>query len=287
MHRVAAFLWCSVAACCCFAACGDDSDGDGKGPVGGQGGQHAQGGVRAGAGLSGSHTAGLPAVGGGGAGGDALGGAPLGGEIGAAGVRNEIAGADAGGAGGAAGAAGAGAAGRPGEDPSAVGGAGSAGEGGSAGNAGDNSKGAPPPRLCREIESSDVWSVTDRDLSRYTAPLQPNLGSDSLDYFELTFHSPEEGLFRLTEEDARYESCARCLLVRVPDETPLGRFFIASSGLLEVHPPSNAPLGVLDATITDVRFEEITLDQAFRSTFVPAGECLHVASAVIEVGGLL
>lgn len=287
MHRVAAFLWCSVTACCCFAACGDDAEGDGQGPVGGQGGQGgqpAQGGERAGAGVSGNHAAGAPALGGGGAGG----GAPLGGEAGTAGGTVDTAGSDTGGAGGAGGATGAGgAAGGPGEDPAAVSGAGSGGEGPSSGDAGDNSKGAPPPRPCREVEPSDVWSVTQTNRSRYTAPLQPNLGSESLDYFELTFHSPGEGLFRLTEEDARYESCARCLLVRVPDETPLGRFFIASSGVLEIHPPSNATLGVLDASITDVRFVEIVLDETFHSTLVPAGECLHVASAVVEVGGVL
>jgi hypothetical protein len=254
-------------------ACGDDNGtgSPGKGDAGesssGSGGDGAtSAGGSAASGNGGTSNGGDPAVNGGSGGDPAVGGSSSGnggepsanaGESGGGGMPTGL-GGEAGGGGAAAGAAGAG---------------------------GDG------PVTCTPI-TLGAFSLGNMETTyaNYGASFTPNLGAAATDTFLLSIQGPpdydgdETGTFDLSQNgDDNYKTCARCILA-VEDPGADRTLYYVSEGTLVIDAASTQLTGNIDATVTNLKLIEVTIDdQDLTSTPVPNGKCLTVASADIVV----
>jgi hypothetical protein len=122
----------------------------------------------------------------------------------------------------------------------------------------------------------------------YGAVLQPNIGGELLDLFTFLFDGSEgarTGTFELGQgDDANFATCWRCLLVST-DRNDARVRLLAASGTLEISEGSMIMSGVIQATLTNATFVEISIDpQTGHSTPVPNGFCAHVESMTFSYG---
>ncbi len=126
---------------------------------------------------------------------------------------------------------------------------------------------------CRVIEVAPGLEV---ELPVYRAELLSNLGGEGADSFELQLYTDEVGTVDLASEVNRnFQSCEQCLLI-VEDD---GTLYLADRGTVDMTQDSSPLLGFLDATITDLRASEVTIDESFLSTPVEGGDCVATRSA--------
>lgn len=122
--------------------------------------------------------------------------------------------------------------------------------------------------------------------ARYAASFTPNIGTAAADSFRVLMAGPPDfdghrtGTFDLTQNgDDNYQTCSRCLLAYADGNL---KTFYQSEGTLTIAAGSKPLGGTLDATLTNVKLVEVTMDGEV-STPVPNGACLTVASATVQV----
>lgn len=259
-------------------ACGDDN-GTGS-PGNGEAGESSSGsggdgatsaGGSAASGNGGTSNGGDPAVNGGNGGDPAVNGGSFSGNGGSSSGNGGDPSANAGESGG-------------GGMPTGLGG--EAGGGGAAAGAGGEG-----PVTCTPV-APGAFALADIDeaYANYEAPFTPNIGAAAADTFVLSIQGPPDydgdatGTFDLTENgDDNYKTCARCILA-VEDPGPGRTLYYASEGTLVIDAASTQLTGNIDATVTNLKLIEVTIDEEdFTSTPVPNGKCLTVASADIVV----
>ena len=167
------------------------------------------------------------------------------------------------------------------------GGTGTGGDGGTGGTGGSAN--------CTEITAADfAKAVADGTYAVYRTNPTPDLGDTTdTDAIQLELYGSTvgpnlngeaKGTFDLTQGgDDNYATCSRCIRGIVdPNGTP--KLFFQSAGTLEIADSSDALNGKLQATLTDVTLIEVTIDSTtYQSTPVAGGECLHLATATIDV----
>jgi hypothetical protein len=169
------------------------------------------------------------------------------------------------------------ASGNGGEPPGGHGGA-----GGGAGGAGGADDGNCTPITLNAFGEPQIAPENVVYLTSFT----PNIVGAAADNFSLEIQaSPYDGdrtgTFDLTQNgDDNYLTCARCILVYADAGQ---KTFYASAGTLEIAAGSKQLGGTMDATITNLKLVEVTIDDDAISTPVPDGACLTVASATIHV----
>lgn len=122
--------------------------------------------------------------------------------------------------------------------------------------------------------------------ARYSASFTPNIGTAAEDSFRVLMAGPPDfdghrtGAFDLTQNgDDNYQTCSRCLLAYADGNQ---KTFFPSEGTLTIAAGSKPLGGTIDATLTNVKLVEVTLNGEV-STPVPNGACLTVASATVQV----
>jgi len=128
----------------------------------------------------------------------------------------------------------------------------------------------------RTNPTPDLGDTTDTDaiqLELYGSTLGPNLNGEAKGTFDLT----QGG-------DDNYATCSRCIRAIVDPTSSAPKLFFQSAGTLAIADSSDALNGKLQATLTDITLIEVTIDSGtFESTPVAGGECLHLATATIDV----
>jgi len=286
----AAFALGFVGLFCLATACGDDGGGTSSGNEAGEsgagadsgGGGNASGG-KASAGNAGNASAGTTSAGNGGTTSAGNGGTTSsnGGEpIGVAGEPSSNGGSGDGGKPSADGGQPAG--GNPaGGEPSSLGGA--AGAGGS-----DNEPVVCTPITLGQFGQAEIEYVPNQfSYALYVASFTPNIGTAAADKVHVSIQGPpgydggKTGTFDLTQNgDDNYETCTRCILAYADGNQ---KVFYQSEGTLQFAPGSKQLGGTIDATITNLKLVEVTIDGDAVSTPVPNGACLTVASATVQV----
>jgi hypothetical protein len=265
---------------CLATACGDDGGGT---PSGNEAGESGAG---AGSSSGGSDSGGKSAAGSGGKSAAGSGGTTAGN----GGTMSSNGGEPMGNAGepsGGQGSNGAGKAGAGGEssggDASSNGGE-SSGLGGAAGAGGASDGG---PVVCTPITVAAFGQAqVELGYAVYVTSFTPNLLTGAADNFRLAvqglpYDGDRTGTFDLTQNgDDNYETCARCILVYADGNQ---KVFYPSEGTLVIAAGSKQLGGTIDATVTNLKLVEVTIDGDYVSTPVPNGACLTVASAAIKV----
>ena len=162
------------------------------------------------------------------------------------------------------------------------------GEGGAAaGAAGAGGASESQPVACTPITVGAFGEPqVDFSFAVYVTSFTPNIGTVASDNFRLAFAGPpadghRTGTFDLTQNgDDNYLTCARCVLVYADGGQ---KIFYQSEGALQIAAGSKQLGGTIDATITNLKLIEVTIDGDSVSTPVPNGACLTVASATIKV----
>lgn len=256
-------------ACALPLGCGDDSATGGGGGDGGS---------------STTDKGGGPGDGGNGAGGQPQGGQPQGGGFEQGGNGGSGASVSDGGSGGSISDGGNGGSGGSISDGGNGGSGGSVSDGGAGGEGGEGGEGGGEPG-CVEI-TLDAFVRDDPGV--YLAPLATALGGAAIDVAGLEFYDDATGNIMIgAGANNNYATCEQCLLVYedVPASGPPARFYYPTGGSIAITPQSLPDTDGLVATLTDVTLVEVTIapGPSFMSTPVPGGQCLHIATASVNL----
>lgn len=132
---------------------------------------------------------------------------------------------------------------------------------------------------CIEIEPEVLtYSVIEEGLAIYNSEVDAKGHAGRMDLLFVTAEKRTEDLGRGMSPN--YRTCEYCVSVEVTDS---GRRFFQQSGTLTVNAASDIYVGLLDATLTDVKLVEVTYDEDLNTTPVENGACLHVANASLSV----
>lgn len=145
---------------------------------------------------------------------------------------------------------------------------------------------AGDPDGCVDVTVA-TWRLDNMDdvSIRYRARISPELGGEPWDlYLDFQRYDTDYvGTFPLGEGmDDNFGGCARCVVAFFG--TMLDRGYFASEGTLELREDPFSQK--LDATLTDVRLVEVTIEAdatgALVSTPVPGGACLDLAVTTVD-----
>jgi hypothetical protein len=174
--------------------------------------------------------------------------------------------------------------GRGGSGPSGAGRGGAAGNG--AGEGGNGGQAGPSSCFTATVAGfGDITPSADRGVyANYAASIHSNAfaGEDAL--LELRVFQPDTGSFALGQGDnANWSTCQQCVIALV-DSAP-NRAFFADAGTLVIDDASDPLHGLIDATLTNAHFVEVTIEETspYTSTPVDGGSCLEAITTHVEV----
>ncbi len=173
---------------------------------------------------------------------------------------------------------------------SSTGGSAGSSTGGSAGSSTGGTGGGAVS--CIEISPSGVvFDSSDGSASLWAGSTDPNIDDSALlDHFNLEFYADDTGTFDLAAApNDNYEVCMECVRVIADvDETggTIGKQYFQSGGTLEIDAATPPVTGTaFKGKLTNVTLVEVEIDSTtFVSTPVAGGQCLHIASADLNIG---
>lgn len=146
----------------------------------------------------------------------------------------------------------------------------------------------PSDSPCEAITITDLTAP--ETLLYNTNNISPQLGSEVADLFWIELYDDVTGVLAVGDGvDDNYKTCDHCLLIA--EDSPTGdlveatRLYYATSGTMEISEASVPTEGVLDATLSEVVFKEVTIDRAntgFLTTEVSGGRCLRLEQATFS-----
>ena len=213
-----------------------------------------------------------------------------------AGCSSSDAGTTPGGTGGSSAIGGSGGGGTGGTGGSSTGGTGGSSTGGTAGSSTGGSAGSSTggtgggPVSCVEISPTGVaFDSNNGSFSVWAGSTDPNIDDNALpDYFSLEFHADDTGTFDLAAApNDNYEGCTQCVRVLADvSGFSVGKQYFQSGGTLEIDAATPPVTGAaVKGKLTNVTLVEGEVDSTtFVWTPVVGGQCLHIASADLNIG---
>ena len=171
---------------------------------------------------------------------------------------------------------------------SSTGGTAGSSTGGSAGSSTGGTGGGPVS--CVEISPTGVaFDSNNGSFSVWAGSTDPNIDDNALpDYFSLEFHADDTGTFDLAAApNDNYEGCTQCVRVLADvSGFSVGKQYFQSGGTLEIDAATPPVTGAaVKGKLTNVTLVEGEVDSTtFVWTPVVGGQCLHIASADLNIG---
>lgn len=117
-------------------------------------------------------------------------------------------------------------------------------------------------------------------VARFKASVTPDVVG-TLNVGRVQFYDDAEpGVTDLsTPLQTQYKTCTRCVLITAGETS-----FFQLSGSIDVK-AVDFDTGAGEAVLTDVKLVEVTIDEDSRSSIVPNGRCVRIATAQFDVLG--